>query len=103
MTRAYCRCAVIQNYDYDKAAAKLGCKRRWLEDRISRLPHLKLGEKTAFCECHLALIQRMCEVIPANVEALLTDAAPKTEEPPAVPAIRAIRPAKGRTRATAGV
>lgn len=104
MSRAtYCRCVVVQNYDYDEAAHKLRCKRRFLEDRISRLPHQKLGESVAFCDCELALIQRMFTVMPGAIDALITEPAPQAAGSPAVPALRTIRPAQGRTRAPAGV
>lgn len=101
--RAYCRCTVVQNYDYDEAAQKLRCKRRFLEDRISTLPHQKLGESVAFCDCELRLIQRMFAKLPAAVEALLAPPALASTQPPAVPALMSIRPAQGRKRQTAGV
>lgn len=106
MSRAYCSCAVVRNYDYDEAAEKLRCKRRFLEDRISTLPHQKLGESVAFCDCELALIQQMFTKLPASVEALLTPAEPapagKAPTTNAVPAIASIRPSGSRTRQRVG-
>jgi len=61
----------VQNFDYDEAAAKLGCKRRFLEDNISRLPHQKIGTSVAFCDCELALIQAMHSVMPPEALALI--------------------------------
>ncbi|MFE6551644.1 hypothetical protein ACFVHS_25035 [Streptomyces sp. NPDC057746] len=102
--RPYCRCVVVCNYDYAEAAAKLKCKRRFLEDRISTLPHQKLGESVAFCDCELALIQAMFTKTPASMEASRTPPAPQSaDSTPAVPALAAIRPTGGRRRTPAGV
>ncbi|GGZ23909.1 hypothetical protein GCM10010387_16460 [Streptomyces inusitatus] len=100
--RAYCRCAVVENFDYDQAADRLGCKRSWLEANIADLPHQKRGQAVAFCDCELALIQAMTTVIPVAVLALLgADQASQDEampEPEAVPAIARISPSQGRGR-----
>ncbi|MEU7092937.1 hypothetical protein [Kitasatospora aureofaciens] len=90
----------MRNYDYDEAAEKLRCKRRFLEDRIRRLPHMKLGESVAFCDCDLALIQRIHSVIPAEVEHLLTtpDVPPQSTPNTPVTPLHAIRPSQGRKR-----
>lgn len=69
--RDYCKCTTVRNYDYGEAAEKLRCRRRWLEDNISRLPHQKFGQSPAFCDCELALIQAMFTVLPAGVLDLL--------------------------------
>lgn len=90
--RGYCRCSAVRNFDYDEAADKLRCKKRFLQDNISRLPHQKLGESVAFCECELALIQRLFSILPAPVE-------PELSEEPApvtVPVLATIRPSGGR-------
>lgn len=100
--RAYCRCASVRNFDYDEAATKLRCKTRFLKDHISRLPHQKLGESVAFCDCELALIQAMFSVTPASVESLLTSSAETPADAPAVPSLRSIRPSQGRQRTSAG-
>lgn len=93
MSRAYCRCSVVRNYDYAEAAEKLRCERRFLEDRIATLPHQKLGRSVAFCDCELALIQAEFTVVPAS-------AAPDAESVSTAVALRSIRPS-GRSRATA--
>ncbi|PKA32874.1 hypothetical protein SM8_031900 [Streptomyces sp. SM8] len=90
MSRAYCRCVTVRNYSYEEAAAKLCCKRRFLEDRISRLPHQKLGESVAFCDCELALIQSMFTVNAPD--------ASRQEAPSPAPALTQIRPVTGRRR-----
>ncbi|MGJ5693013.1 hypothetical protein ACM6RM_07550 [Streptomyces pratensis] len=90
MSRSYCRCVTVRNYSYDEAAQKLRCKRRFLEDRIARLPHQKLGESVAFCDCELALIQAQF-----TVNAPAPEASPQ-EMPP--PALARIRPVTGRRR-----
>ncbi|MEU3044318.1 hypothetical protein OIE91_11560 [Streptomyces albidoflavus] len=90
MSRAYCRCVTVRNYSYDEAAQKLRCKRRFLEDRIARLPHQKLGESVAFCDCELALIQGLFTVNAPNV-------APQ-KVPSPTPALTQIRPVTGRRR-----
>jgi hypothetical protein len=96
--RTHCTCVTVQNLDYDQAAEKLGCKPRFLQDNISRLPHQKLGEARVFCECDLRLIMRLHTVIPASVNDQMT---PKTDTPAAMP-IRQIRPAQGRSKSRVG-
>ncbi|MFF2612277.1 hypothetical protein [Kitasatospora sp. NPDC058046] len=96
--RAYCRCTTVQNYDYAQAAAKLGCKVRYLQDRISKLPHQKHGESVAFCDCELLLIMQLGSVVPDNVVPLITPA-PSSAESTAVADIRTIRPSGARKRA----
>ncbi|MYR58859.1 hypothetical protein GTY54_22335 [Streptomyces sp. SID625] len=100
-SRPHCTCTEVRNYDYDQAAEKLGCKRRFLQDRISRLPHQRLGESVAFCDCELRIVQRLFTVIPDDIwEGLLTqkpDETPTTPETPALLSLHAIKPA-GATR-----
>ncbi|WP_228994769.1 hypothetical protein [Streptomyces sp. DH8] len=110
MRRAHCRCETVQNFSYAEAAEKLGCKERFLRDRISGLPHQRMGESVAFCPCELDLIRAMHTVIPASVQALIQrlaqSAAPPVEalihqhaqsaSPSVVPDLRSIRPSKGR-------
>lgn len=95
--RPHCVCVQVQNYDYDRAAEKLGCKRRFLEDRISEIPHQKIGESVAFCDCDLRIVQAMCTQIPDQVRQELTDREPRT---PAAPtgrrSLREARPAGAR-------
>lgn len=95
----YCRCTTVQNCDYDRAAEKLGCKRRFLEDRISHLPHQKFGESVAFCDCELAIIQALFSVLPTSVEPALNQGttAPTSADTPAA-TLRSIRPSQGRKR-----
>ncbi|AWK10023.1 hypothetical protein AB0K47_01190 [Streptomyces tirandamycinicus] len=81
LRRDYCKCTMVRNYDYGEAAEKLRCKRRWLEENISRLPHQKLGQSPAFCDCELALIQSMFTVLPAGVLDLLQAGNGQTERP----------------------
>ncbi|WP_371799126.1 hypothetical protein OG963_15000 [Streptomyces sp. NBC_01707] len=101
--RAYCRCASVRNFDYDRAAEKLGCNRRWLEDNISRLPHQKFGQSPVFCDCELALIQAMFTVLPVGVlELLSADEGQEMRaepEPERVRALRGIRPSGSRRSA----
>ncbi|MEU1853640.1 hypothetical protein ABZ499_31350 [Streptomyces sp. NPDC019990] len=95
--RPHCTCVEVQNYDYDQAAKKLSCKRRFLQDRISRLPHQRLGESVAFCDCDLRVIQRMFAVIPDEVwEGLLNQQPAETPQAPARPSLHAIKPAGAR-------
>lgn len=99
---AYCTCTTVQNYGYDEAAAKLGCRPRYLQDRISRLPHQKLGEAVAFCDCELRLIQQLGSVMPDNVVPLITpapSAPPESAQTADVADIRSIRPSKARKHA----
>ncbi|MEU1815217.1 hypothetical protein ABZ543_08460 [Streptomyces roseifaciens] len=99
--RPYCRCTTVRNYDYTEAAEKLRCKARWLEDNISRLPHQKLGQSPAFCDCELALIQGMFSVMPAGLLDLATAGDGHREqetEPENVLALTAIRPSGARRR-----
>lgn len=94
--RDYCTCTVVQNYDYDRAAEKLGCKPRFLQDNISRLPHQKLGEASVFCDCELRLIMRMHTIAPAQAAI-----APPASDPVAIQ-LHQIRPARGRNRSRTG-
>lgn len=101
--RPHCVCVQVQNYGYDQAAAKLGCKRRFLEDRISELPHQKIGEAAVFCDCDLRVIQAMCTQIPDQVRKELGGhVAPPEAEPVTAPtgrrSLREVRPATSRRR-----
>ncbi|MFC8332814.1 hypothetical protein [Streptomyces olivaceus] len=90
--REYCTCVVVQNYDTVRAAAKLGCKPRWLEDNLRRLPHQKFGHNApVFCDCELRIIQALCTV-PAAGE----DTTPDRAETQATPSLRSIRPSGSR-------
>ncbi|MFD6935308.1 hypothetical protein ACFWAP_04000 [Streptomyces goshikiensis] len=100
--RLYCRCTKVRNFNYDQAARKLGCFRRWLEDNISRLPHQKYGSAPVFCECELALIQDMHTVIPVSVlehAAAVAGERGQPPEPDSVLSLKSIRPA-GASRRT---
>lgn len=55
-----------RNYGYDDAAERLGCKRRWLEDNIKRLPHRKFGREVAFSDADLAWIDEHHKVEPPS-------------------------------------
>ncbi|MFZ3595124.1 hypothetical protein [Streptomyces sp. BH104] len=88
--RAYCRCTTVRNFDYDEAAEKLRCKRRFLEDHIKELPHQKIGQEPSFCECELALIQAMFTVTPPGLFE-------EPEQAPTTPELTALRPS-GRRR-----
>lgn len=101
--RPHCVCTTVQNYDYAQAAEKLACHPRWLQDNISSLPHQKRGEKVSFCPCELVLIQRMTTRLPTSVLELLTPTSAPESAAPAVARLSAIRPSRGRARATAGV
>ncbi|MFD9903848.1 hypothetical protein [Streptomyces sp. NPDC059063] len=92
--RAYCTCTEVRNYDYAEAAEKLGCKPRFLKDRIRSLPHQKLGESVAFCDCELRLIQRRFTVVPDPASSARESAA-------AAPTLRSIKPARRRSSAIA--
>jgi hypothetical protein len=100
---AYCRCVGVQNYDYDEAAAKLKCKRRFLEDRIRTLPHQKIGGSVSFCDCELALIQAMFTVLPPGVLDLLAahDGQQEETEPATVRALASISPSGARSKRSA--
>lgn len=107
--RPHCVCTVVQNVDYDGAAAKLGCRRGFLEDRISELPHQKIGVAVAFCDCDLRVIQAMCTVLPDQIRRDLAGPEPEpikaVPEPPAEIGRRSlhdVRPAGSRRRRTAG-
>lgn len=89
MRRSYCHCVDVQNHDYAEAASKLRCRERFLRDNIGRLPHQKLGDSVAFCNCELALIQAMFSVLPAK-------ASPATAATATTPTLQSIRPAQGR-------
>lgn len=88
--RPHCVCVEVRNYDYDTAAVKLGCKRRFLEDRISQIPHQKIGESVAFCDCDLRLIQAMCTVMPDPVRRELTGPVLEPEPDVIAPALTAV-------------
>jgi hypothetical protein len=100
--RPYCRCVSVRNFDYDEAARKLRCNRRWLEDNISRLPHQKLGQSPVFCNCELALIQAIFTILPAGLFDLVqadNGQEEKTEtEPESVLSLAGIRPSGARRR-----
>ncbi|MFH8577206.1 hypothetical protein [Streptomyces zaomyceticus] len=96
MTRPHCQCVVVQNFTYDEAAAKLKCKARFLQNRISRLPHQKLGESVAFCNCELALIQAMFSVMPGSAEQAMSEPSAPSSANPSATQLRSIRPARGR-------
>ncbi|WP_439082152.1 hypothetical protein [Streptomyces sp. WL006] len=98
MRRAHCRCETVRNFDYEEAAAKLGCKPRFLRDRISRLPHQRMGESVVFCDCELDLIRAVHSFMPPSFEALLNPPAPSAA-PTDVPSLHSIRPSKGRKSA----
>ncbi|MFJ5038026.1 hypothetical protein [Streptomyces parvulus] len=93
-SRPHCTCTEVRNYDYDAAAGKLGCKKRFLQDHISSLPHQKLGESVAFCDCDLRVIQRLYTVIPDPVwEELLRQQPAEKPETETQRALRSIKPA----------
>ncbi|MFI9026389.1 hypothetical protein [Streptomyces sp. NPDC053560] len=100
--RDYCRCTAVQNWDYDEAAKKLRCFRRWLEDNISRLPHQKIGGSVAFCDCELALIQAICSVMPPGVLPMSDDSGQEQQEESPVSELAHIRPAGARKRRSVG-
>jgi hypothetical protein len=101
MSRPHCTCLEVRNYRYPKAAEKLGVPERFLRDRISRLPHQRMGENVVFCDCDLRVVQRMFTVIPDEVWELLTPITPEPQPAPA-PSLRSIKPAGAhRPRATA--
>ncbi|MFJ1606937.1 hypothetical protein ACIOHS_26740 [Streptomyces sp. NPDC088253] len=101
-SRPHCTCTEVRNYDYDQAAEKLGCKKRFLQDRISRLPHQRLGESVVFCDCELRIVQQMFTVIPDEIwDRLLNPKPDETPTPSAPPSLRSIRPAGARPGATA--
>ncbi|MEU7323315.1 hypothetical protein ABZ682_22605 [Streptomyces griseoviridis] len=102
-SRPHCTCVEVRNYDYVAAAEKLGCKKRFLQDRISRLPHQRLGESVAFCDCDLRVIQRMFTVIPDEIwEGLLNQQQAETPALPAPLSLHSIKPA-GAPRPSAAV
>jgi hypothetical protein len=107
-TRQHCVCTVVQNLDYEEAAAALKIKADWLKDNISKLPHQKFGQNPAvFCHCDLRLIQAMKTVMPPEAMELLhppAHQAEPTHAPTPTPRpLAAISPAKGRKRAAAQV
>jgi hypothetical protein len=106
--RPHCTCVVVQNVAYEGAAEKLGCHMRWLQDNISRIPHQKIGESVAFCDCDLRVIQAMCTRLPDQVLRGLTEEAPKPEAvqqapaaAPGRPSLHDLRPAGARRRKAA--
>jgi hypothetical protein len=103
-SRPHCTCTEVRNYDYDAAAEKLGCKKRFLQDRISRLPHQRLGESVVFCDCELRIVQQLFTVIPEEIwEGLLNQQPAETPQKPARPALHAIKPAGARRPSVAAV
>jgi hypothetical protein len=104
-TRPHCTCAEVRNYDYAAAAEKLGCKKRFLQDRISRLPHQRLGESVVFCDCELRIIQQMFTVIPDEIWQGLLNQDAQPAETPQAPALSLhnIRPAGARRPRAAAV
>ncbi|MFF0092794.1 hypothetical protein ACFYSF_22915 [Streptomyces canus] len=101
-TRPHCTCVEVRNYDYDEAAEKLGCKKRFLQDRISRLPHMRLGESVVFCDCDLRVILRMFTVIPDEIwEGLLNQQSAETPQASPARSLHSIRPAGARPGAIA--
>jgi hypothetical protein len=104
-TRKHCVCAVVQNLDYEEAAAALRIKADWLRDNIGKLPHIKFGQQPAvFCHCDLRLILAMHTAMPDRAREVLAAPADQAEPTPAVtptaPPYQAARPAKGRARRT---
>ncbi|MGW4852195.1 hypothetical protein ACWEPZ_13320 [Streptomyces sp. NPDC004288] len=63
----------LRNYSLEEAAALLGCKPRYLEDNLSRLPHQKIGVAVAFDDDELTAIKDMHRVHPQRA----ADAAPR--------------------------
>ncbi|MDQ1018793.1 hypothetical protein [Streptomyces afghaniensis] len=103
-TRPHCTCIEVRNYGYDEAAEKLRCKRRFLQDRISRLPHQRMGESVVFCDCELRIIQRLFTVIPDEIwEGLLNERPADIPQTPATPSLHAIKPAGARRPRAAAV
>ncbi|MGW2951611.1 hypothetical protein [Streptomyces eurythermus] len=105
-TRRHCTCVEVRNLTYDEAAAALRVKRRWLEDNIRCLPHMKFGGQPAvFCHCDLRLIQAMRTVLPPEAQRVLdaptTDDQHALTEMPTIRSLASIKPAQGRRRATA--
>ncbi|MGA5496699.1 hypothetical protein ACPCSP_20290 [Streptomyces cinereoruber] len=92
----YCRCTTVQNYDYDEAAAKLRCKARFLQDRISSLPHQRLGESVSFCDCELAIIRALFSTMPSCIKPALD----VQEQPTPANVLRSIAPARARRNKT---
>ncbi|MFC9341404.1 hypothetical protein ACFT0G_25245 [Streptomyces sp. NPDC057020] len=86
----------MQNFDYDEAAAKLKCKPRFLQDRISGLPHQKLGESVAFCNCELAIIQGLFSRMPASLDQAMNERPTLKSAEDSAATLRTIRPAQGR-------
>ncbi|MER7814046.1 hypothetical protein [Streptomyces sp. NPDC096153] len=59
----------LQNYNILQAAELLGCKPRYLEDNLKRLPHQKIGASVVFDEDEIAEIKAMHRVRPASAQA----------------------------------
>ncbi|WP_405759542.1 hypothetical protein OG234_13610 [Streptomyces sp. NBC_01420] len=103
-TREHCVCTEVQNLSYDEAASRLGIVRSWLEDHISKLPHMKFGKNpSVFCMCDLRVINAMQSVVPAEAQAVIRPTAATTTPQTAAPAYAALRPSGGRKRTPAGV
>ncbi|PWI16072.1 hypothetical protein DI272_19275 [Streptomyces sp. Act143] len=102
-TRPHCICTVVCNYDYDQAAEKLRCKKRFLQDRISLLPHQKLGESVAFCDCDLRVVQSMFTVVPDEIWERLLNPQPDQAPVSAPPSLHSIKPAGARRPSAAAV
>ena len=99
LRREYCTCVEVRNLDYDEAADRLKCNKRWLQDNISRLPHQKYGASAVFCNCELALIQALFTVFPDAFRDAFEDAPePENEDnAPAVPlALTSLVPSRAR-------
>lgn len=104
--REYCTCVEVRNYDPDEAAARLKCRVRFLTDNLGKLPHQKIGQSVAFCNCELALIQAMYSVLPPDVPADTVGEEPHQHRPAqmapeTVRSLQSIRPAGRRNRAVA--
>ncbi|MDV5145452.1 helix-turn-helix domain-containing protein [Streptomyces exfoliatus] len=56
------------HFDYPEAARRLNVTEKWLRERISRLPHRKLGKFVQFTEDDLLAISDMHFVRPDNAE-----------------------------------
>ncbi|MFB7031746.1 MULTISPECIES: hypothetical protein [unclassified Streptomyces] len=54
----------LRNHTLAEAAELLGCKERYLEDNLARLPHQKIGIAVVFDDEELAQIREMHRVRP---------------------------------------
>lgn len=96
--RDYCTCVEVRNYDPQEAADRLKCRVRFLTDNAKKLPHQKIGQSIAFCNCELALIQALYSVMPADLlaEAFGDDEPERRDaepEPAPVASLASIKPA----------